>query len=310
MPETIRQAFVLGAGLGTRLKRLTAARPKPLISVANRPLITFAFDHLIAAGISRFVVNTHHCAEEYDRAFPGKIYREKPLVFRHEPVLLETGGGIANVADLLGEKPFIVYNGDVLTDLPLQPAIERHFQSGNEVTLVLRSNCEPRHVTLDEATGRVLDIGARLHPSIAPGFLFTGIYLVQPEFIRRIPRAEKISVIPIFIEMIRAEARIGGVVVDEGRWHDLGTREQYLAVNRLLHETGGAHFRSPDARIAADARLCGATAIGSGAQVGSGAYLRDCIVWENAEIAPGSSLDHCIITAGRSVSGTHTGEDF
>ncbi|MGC3989602.1 MAG: sugar phosphate nucleotidyltransferase [Chthoniobacteraceae bacterium] len=163
MPDTIRQAFVLGAGLGTRLKALTARLPKPLVPVANRPLITYAFDHLRAAGVEKLVINTHHCAEQYERAFPQGEYEGAALHFRHEPVLLETAGGIANVADLLGDEPFVVYNGDVFTDLALAPAIEHHFRAGNEVTLVLRSNTEPRQITLDEATGRIRDIGGRLH---------------------------------------------------------------------------------------------------------------------------------------------------
>ncbi|MDB6150449.1 MAG: sugar-phosphate nucleotidyltransferase, partial [Chthoniobacter sp.] len=67
----IRTAFVLGAGLGTRLKTLTARRPKPLIPVINRPLITYAFEHLRDVGVQRFVVNTHWRAEAYDSAFPS-----------------------------------------------------------------------------------------------------------------------------------------------------------------------------------------------------------------------------------------------
>ncbi|MFM8717326.1 MAG: sugar phosphate nucleotidyltransferase, partial [Spartobacteria bacterium] len=63
----IKTAFVLGAGLGTRLRPLTDERPKPLVPIFNKPLITFAFDHLIASGIRRFVVNTHHRPEAYSR---------------------------------------------------------------------------------------------------------------------------------------------------------------------------------------------------------------------------------------------------
>jgi NDP-sugar pyrophosphorylase family protein len=310
MAENIRQAFVLGAGLGTRLQRLTAACPKPLVPVVNRPLITYAFDHLLGSGIERFVVNTHHCAGEYARAFPRGEYRGKVITFRHEPVLLETAGGIGKVADLLGGEPFFVYNGDVLTDLPLAPALAHHAASGNEVTLILRSHDGPRQVTLDESTGRVLDLGGRLHPAIAPGFLFTGLYLVQPEFIRRIPRGQKLSVIPLFLEMIRSGAPLGCVVIDEGRWHDLGTREQYLAVHRILHEEGAEGFCSPQASIAAEAQLLGATAVGTGAEIGSGAILRDCVLWENARIAPGAMLTNCIVTAGQRVSGTHSDAAF
>ena len=116
----IRTAFVLGAGLGTRLKSLTARRPKPLIPVANRPLITCAFDHLLGVGVERLVVNMHWRSEAYARAFPGPTYRDASLTFRDEqPEVLETAGGIWNVRDLLGDGTFFVYNGDILSDLPL-----------------------------------------------------------------------------------------------------------------------------------------------------------------------------------------------
>src|SRR6478752_4480883 len=111
----LRTAFVLGAGLGTRLKSLTAHRPKPLIPVINKPLIAYAFDHLLAHGIERFVVNTHWKSEVYDREFPEASYAGAPIAFRDEqPQVLETAGGIKNVQDLIGGEPFIVYDGDIL----------------------------------------------------------------------------------------------------------------------------------------------------------------------------------------------------
>ena len=89
----IRTAFILGAGLGTRLRPLTEECPKPLLPVGGRPLITYAMDHCLSVGIERFIVNTHHCPRAFDRAFPEKSWRGWPILFRHEPVLLDTGGG-------------------------------------------------------------------------------------------------------------------------------------------------------------------------------------------------------------------------
>src|SRR5581483_376282 len=71
----ITQAFVLGAGLGTRLRPLTDELPKPLIPIFQKPLITFCLDHLIAAGIERFVINTHHLPDQLGALFPDKFYR-------------------------------------------------------------------------------------------------------------------------------------------------------------------------------------------------------------------------------------------
>lgn len=306
---SISQAFVLGAGLGTRLKKLTQARPKPLVPVAGRPLITHAFDHLLGLGVKRLVINTHHCAGVYETAFPGGVYRDAALTFRHEPVLLETGGGIKNVEDLLGEAPFVVYNGDILATLPLERALECHFATGNEVTLVLRSHGGPLQVAFDPASLRVTDIGHRL--GRAPGtHLFTGIYLVSPAFFQRL-RLEKISVIPAFLEMIAQGAALGAVVIDEGEWWDLGTREQYLEVHRTLRAANPeACWVEPSAQVAPSARLTGATYVGAGATVEAGASLHDCVLWEGTRIASHSSLTRCIVTEGQTACGTHTDADF
>jgi mannose-1-phosphate guanylyltransferase len=307
----IRTAFVLGAGLGTRLKTLTARRPKPLIPVVNRPLITYAFDHLRGLGIERFVVNTHWRGEAYASAFPDLEYHGAPLVFRQEmPEVLETAGGIKNVEDLLGDQPFVVYNGDILSDLPLEAALRTHFDHRNEITMVLRSKDGPLQVAFDEATSRVTDIGKRVDPASDPRFLFTGIYLVNPEFFARIPPATKISVVPIFCEMIRHGARLGGVVIDDGHWWDLGTREQYLAVHREFATRQESAFIHPTAQVDPSAHLSGAVAVGAGAVIGEHAVLHDCIVWERAKIGAGSLLNDCIVTEEATVSGLHSHADL
>ncbi len=309
----IRTAFVLGAGLGTRLRAITLRRPKPLIPVVNRPLISYAFERLAGAGIDRLVVNTHWQAERYAEFFPNKHYGVAELHFRHEfPDVLETAGGIWNVRDLLRDEPFIVFNGDIFTDLPLEPAIHAHREHGNEVTMVLRSHGGPLQVGCDTASGLVTDIARPPDSAGAPRFLFTGIYIVSPEFIHRIPPATKISVVPIFCEMIRNGAKLGGIVIDDGSWWDLGSREQYLAVHADIAGRGvrSAEWIHRAASVAADAQLTGATAIAAGARIGAGARLRDCIVWENAEVAPGADLTRCIVTRAARAEGTHTDFDF
>lgn len=298
-------AFVLGAGLGTRLRPLTEVRPKPLIPVCNRPLIEYAFDHLLGAGgleIERFVVNTHWLPEFYPRLFPDASYRGKPIHFRHEPDILETAGGIKNAEDLLGGEPFIVYNGDILTDLPLGPAtIGLHRTLGNEVTLLLRSSGGPLQISLGPNRGEIVDIGGRLGSHIPPRFLFTGVYIVQPEFLQRIPVGQKISVIPIFLQMIREGAKLGGLFVDEGHWWDLGSREQYLAVHR--HYAARAPWIDPTARIAPSAVITGASAIGANVTVGEGARIHDSLLWPGAQIAAGAELRRCIITGRQPAAG-------
>lgn len=284
-------AFVLGAGLGTRLRPLTNRRPKPLIPLGNRPLITWAFDHLIGCGVKRFVVNTHWKAERYAEFFPAREWRGCPIEFVHEaPEVLETAGGIWNAREQLGGGPFVVYNGDILSDIPLDRALAHHQCSGNEVTLVLRSRGDNRNVTFDPASGCVLDLRRALRPDLEPAFLFTGIYFVEPGFIRRIPPGVKLSVVAVFHDMIRAGVKVGGVVLDEGSWRDLGTREEYLAANRAVVGEGNTVHPT--------------------AQIGAGATLRECIVWEHAAVAPGAVLERCIVTDGAHAMGSHRDEDI
>ncbi len=291
----IETAFVLGAGLGTRLRPLTDRRPKPLIPVVNRPLITYAFDHLLGAGVERFGVNTHWRAEAYDAAFPDRTYRGAPITFRHEaPQVLETGGGIKNAEDLLRGGPFWVYNGDILCTLPLESALRAHHDAGNEVTLILRSSGGVLNVAFEH--GCVVDLRNTL--GRGGGYLFTGICLIEPAFLARIPAATKISVVPVFLDMIRAGAKLGGVVIDDGEWWDLGTPEQYLAVHGALwkSEVGSrnSEWIAADAQVAADAEITGATAIGRGARIGAGARLHDCVMWAGVEIPPGTVRERCI----------------
>ena len=304
-------AFVLGAGLGTRLKALTARLPKPLIPVCLTPLITRAFAHLHEVGVKEFVVNTHWKAEVYPEIFPTGTWNGCPLTFSHEfPEVLETAGGLKFAEGRLrAGGAFWVYNGDILSDLPLEQAWAAHVASGNEVTLVLRSKDGPLQVGFDSTSGRITDLGKRLRPDLSPEFLFTGIYIVEPRFLDRIPAETKLSVVPVFVDMIREGARLGGVVVDDGNWWDLGAREQYLAVHKELAGQG-APWIDPSASVSPQATLVGACAIGAGAVVNAGAVLEDSIVWGDGVVEAGANLRRCIVTSGVRVSGTHVDLDF
>ena len=216
----IRTAFILGAGLGTRLRPLTENCPKPLLPVGGRPLITYAMDHCLSIGVERFIVNTHHCAEAYEKAFPGGNWRGAPILFRHEPVLLDTAGGLKNIEDLLeDDETILVYNGDILSDLPLSQLLAAHAAGGREVTLALRSDGPLRNVCLD-ARGEICDFRDLLGNPGVRRCLFTGIYIVEKRFLRRLTPGKIESVVPVFAEMIReTPGSVGSVVIDEG---DLG----------------------------------------------------------------------------------------
>jgi mannose-1-phosphate guanylyltransferase len=304
----ITQAFVLAAGLGTRLRPLTDELPKPLVPIFQKPLITFALDHLIATGIRRFVVNTHRLPHLFERQFAEKNYRGRPLDLVNEPELLETGGGIKNAEPLLREGDFLTYSGDILTDIPLSSLIEEHFRAGNDVTLALReTGFKPSIAFLD---GRIVDIGERF--GIAGDYDFANIAVWSRKIFQRIPQ-RKISFIPVLLDWIKEGGKIGGVILNEGKWLNIGSSAQYVEAHRMIASENwspdficGADWRAriaKSATIDATAQLRGLTVVGADCYVGAEAVVRDTIVWPGAQIASLSELQSCIVRARQRAAG-------
>ncbi len=313
LANEITQAFVLGAGLGTRLRPLTDDIPKPLVPIFQKPLITFAFDHLLDRGITKFFVNTHHRPERFAETFVRSTYRNAHLEFFHETDLLETAGGIANIAGAIARESLLIYNGDILTDLPLAPLIDTHFREKNVVTLALRSNAEPKHVAFN--SGRIIDIRNSLGTGARDEFVFTGLYLVDPAFVDLLEPGVKRSVIPHFLDLIRRQEKIGGVVIDDGHWWDVGNRDAYLSLHRELPSLNFPTYPVDDpewrlsihrsAIVDPTAELRGCCVIGKDCRVEAGAILEDTIVWPGSQITSRSELYGCIVRSHRKVDGVH-----
>jgi len=315
--NTITQAFVLAAGLGTRLRPLTEDLPKPLIPIFQKPLITFALDHLIAAGVQSFVINTHRLPNLFHEFFSGNGYHGRSVTLAHEPDLLETGGGIKNVEGILKKEPFMVYSGDILTDVALEPLVTEHFRAGNDVTLGLRRNTG-LGAGVVVRDGRIIDISTKSNPK--ENFDYANISVWNPEIFARIPAKRKISFIPILIDWINQGGTIGGLALDDGNWFNIGSRKQYLDVHRAI---SNKHWRpayvktrewpepvAKSAHVDPTAQVRGCSVVGQDCCVGAEAVLEDTILWPASQIASKSQLHGCIVRSQKKVSGAYRNSDI
>jgi NDP-sugar pyrophosphorylase family protein len=294
----VHKAFILGAGLGNRLRPLTERLPKPLVPLFHRPLAEWAMAACARAGIGEFAINTHHLPEAWEN-----FGAENDVTLFHEPVLLETGGGLKNIAAWMGNDAVLVHNGDIFSTLPLEKLIAAHEASGLPVTLALRSEGVAKHIALDPSGTRVTDI-RKLLGKAEGTHVFSGIYCVSPGFLDLIPAGEKISVIPAFLELAKS-GQLGAIVLDKGVWLDLGDREAYLKAHRELDLGPAIH---PLAMV--DGAIIERSVVGPGSVVEAGAVVRDSVIWQGGRVGGDALLDRCIVFSSEPVGGTHQNDDL
>ncbi|PYL38478.1 MAG: hypothetical protein DMF36_07760, partial [Verrucomicrobia bacterium] len=264
-----------------------------------------------------FVINTHRLPNLFHEFFSGNGYHGHSVTLAHEPDLLETGGGIKNVESILRKEPFIVYSGDILTDVALEPLITEHFRAGNDVTLGLRRNTG-LGAGVVVRDGRIVEISTKSNPK--ENFDYANISIWNPEIFARIPARRKISFIPILIDWIDQGGTIGGLALDDGNWFNIGSRKEYLDVHRAI---SNKHWRpayvktrewpepvAKSAHVDPTAQVRGCSVVGPDCCVGAEAVLEDTILWRASEIASKSHLHGCIVRSQKRVSGIHRNSDI
>lgn len=314
----MRTAFILCAGWGERLQPLTDQIPKPLVPICGVPLCEFALARVACSGVGRIVINTHRLPDRFIRLFPEypgpSRYGDVPVYFRHEKVLLETAGGLKNVEDLLLPGPVLVHNGDILEEMDLSSLFAAHAKSGALCTLALRSSGGPLQVGFDARSGLVTDIRGELGSS-APRFLYTGVCVVAPEFLRRIPAGKPVSFVPVWLDVLRSGGKIAGVVLDAGIWRDIGNIAEYMRIHADLAAgsvkitapatapSGWPVWRMPGAEVAAGAFMDGWNWCGSGCHIGEGARVADSVLWAGSRVEPGAVVEGSVVREGMIASG-------
>jgi NDP-sugar pyrophosphorylase family protein len=223
-------AFVLAAGLGTRLRPLTLATPKPLLPVKGRPMLDHVLAHVRAHGHDEVVVNAFWLADQVVDWAHGKA---GVTVIVEAPAVLGTGGGLRNARHLLADR-FAVVNGDILADVDLNAL----FNEPAPAVMALRPQPTPAitPVALDE-DGVVRGIGGVVGPEpggpplardLDTGFHFTGIHVLDQDVLDLVPAGEQCIVRTAYRALIPA-GRVRGHV-HRGVWTDIGTLEEYEAV--------------------------------------------------------------------------------
>jgi len=237
-----RTAMVLAAGYGRRMQPLTAIRPKPLIEVMGRPLIVRILAHLAEAGVARVVVNTHYLAEKLHARLAGCQAPAVELVHEAEG-LLDTGGGVANALDRLGERPFYVLNGDVFWLDGYTPALARLAAAWDDTRMDALLLMAPTAWAIGY-TGEgdfQLDIAGRARRrrelEVAP-FAFTGIQILHPRLFADAP-AGAFSLNRLY-DQAAAAGRLYGLVHD-GLWFHIGTPGDLDLAEAVLEDMGFRH---------------------------------------------------------------------
>lgn len=231
----IRRGMVLAAGLGRRMRPITETTPKPLVPVAGRPLLDWAIDRMVEAGVELIVVNVHHLAQQIEAHVSA---RSSPkIVVSREPEPLETGGGVAHALEHFEGEPFFVVNGDAFLLNGPSPALSVLSAGWDDAAM---DGLLLVHPTI-EAFGYVGDGDFRMDPvgilsrrierQLAP-YLFTGVQILHPRLFREIPSGP--FSLNLLYDRAIASGRLRGLLHDGKYFHvgtpaDLGCAETYMA---------------------------------------------------------------------------------
>ncbi len=323
----------MAGGEGSRLRPLTANRPKPMVPVANQPIMEHILTLLKRHGMTQVVSTLYYLAEEIQGYFGDGSDFGVEMSYSVETMPLGTAGSVKKAADLLGDDTFLIVSGDALTDCDLTRAIEFHKAKGSLATLILYRVESPLEfgVVITDDEGKVVRFMEK--PSWSEVFsdtVNTGMYILEPEVLDLMEEHKAYDwSSDIFPMLLEAGKPLYGYVMDE-YWTDVGSLTQYreaqedllagrvnlpiqgetlkegvnIGTNCVIDETATLH--SPvcigrNCKIKRGASIGPFTVIGDNAFVEEGANVERSVVWDSAYIGPNVGVHSAIVCSRATV---------
>jgi mannose-1-phosphate guanylyltransferase len=277
LPATL----VLAAGFGTRLRPLTYVRAKAALPVAGRPLVSRILEDLARQGVRDVVVNLHHLPASITRVVGDGSQHGLRVRYSWEEPVLGSGGGPRRALPLLESDPFLIVNGDTLTDVPLAGLLAAHEAWGARVTLAVIPNEHPERYggVLVGDDGQVVGFTPKGDPR--PSFHFVGLQVACADVFAGLPDGVYAESIGGAYRPLMQEPGALRAWAVSGSFQDIGTVGDYLdTVQRLAASEGG------DALV------------GAGSRIASSATLLHSVIWDRVTIGEDCGLDHCVVADG------------
>jgi len=237
MKQSRRTAFILAAGLGTRLKELTANTPKALVSINNKPLLEVLLEDLIEQDFNHIVINIHHFGEqiiEFVGDFLEKSHSDVLIEISDErPLLMDTGGAILQALPYFEQsEAVLVHNVDVLTNIDLKSFYDDFRNSGDVAWLLTQERNSKRKLVFDDQDNFLGRFNNETNDYDGNGALpnnckllsFSGIHIFKPEYFK------DFEVKPCYVfglyQKIAENHKVTSKLIHPDYWFDLGTQEQ------------------------------------------------------------------------------------
>lgn len=301
------KAVILAGGFGTRLRPLTFTKPKPMIPLANKPVIEHVVDYLLSHGLNEIVVTTTFFREMLVEHFRNRS--DVHLTFPSEPVPLGTAGSVKNAGLDKEEEPFVVIQGDNITDLNLRKLIDFHFEAGGLVTIALTHVDDPWNYGIAEleANGCI----ARFHEKPDKGECFsdlasTGIYVVDPKALRVVPDQIPFDFAKDLFHLLHLKQKgsmFGYELEANNFWADVGQPEGFLKAMEWMLKNAGRDVMIGDNVEITSSGIIGPTVIGNSVVVEENCTVGPLtVLFDDVYIARNSTLEQCFI-GERTVTG-------